>query len=212
MGRGWGWRAAIVIVGASFAGGSHTAAAREAQPQGQTCIAIALPSVQGIEGNATDVASFVRDVFASYLTGPSLQTMPLQARLGSQAMAEAAQRHCSHVLTVTVSRTRGGGGVFGRIAGQAAGTAAWHIPGGGSVGSAVVRGAAIGTTQAVAALATSTRAKDEMQMEYRVSSPAGTIELGPTRDKRKAKADGEDLLTPLVERAAETIVGTLVKK
>ena len=36
--------------------------------------------------------------------------------------------------------------------------------------------------------------------------------LGPTRDKRKATADGEDLLTPLVEKSADTIVGTLVKK
>jgi hypothetical protein len=60
--------------------------------------------------------------------------------------------------------------------------------------------------------AESTRAKDEMQMEYRVSTPAGTTELGPKRDKLKAKVDGEDLLTPLVEKAAETIVGSLVKK
>ena len=212
MGRKWGWRAAIVIGGASFASGTHAATAWNALAQGRpTCIAIVLPSVEGIEGSATDVASSVRDVFASYLTGPSVQVVLLQARLAAPAMEEAAQRPCSHVLTVKLSRKRGGGG-FSRVAGQAAGTAAWHIPGGGSVGSAVVRGAAIGTTQAVAALATSTRAKDEMQMEYRVSSPTGTIELGPTRDKRKAKVDGEDLLTPLVEKAAEALVGTLVKK
>jgi hypothetical protein len=212
MDRGWGCRAVIVMLSASVGSVSHGAAALEALPQdGRTCIGIVLPSVQGIEGNATDVASSVRDAFASYLTGPSLQATLLQARLPSPAMEEAAQRHCSHVLTVTVSRKRGGG-AFSRIAGQAAGTAAWHIPGGGTVGSAVARGAAIGTTQAVAALASSTRAKDEMQMEYRVSSPAGATELGPTREKRKAKVDGEDLLTPLVEKAAETIVGTLVKQ
>jgi hypothetical protein len=211
MDRGWGWRAAIALVSASFASGLHTATAWNALPQGgQTCIAMVLPSVHGIEGNATDVGSFLRDVFASYLTGPSVQVVPLHARLASQAMEEAAQRHCSHVLMVTLSRKRGGG--VGRVVGQAAGTASWHIPGGGSVGSAVVRGAAIGTAQAVAALATSTRTNDDMQMEYRVSSPTGTIELGPTREKLKAKVDGEDLLTPLVEKAAATIVGTLVNK
>lgn len=212
MDRTWRWRAAITILNLCCASGSRAAAELEALPQSaQTCLAIVLPSVQGIEGDATDIGSSVRDAFASYLIGTSLQVMPLQARLASAAMDEAAQRKCGHVLTVTVSRKRGGG-TFSRIAGQAAGTAAWHIPGGGSVGSAVARGAAIGTTQAVAALATSTKAKDEMQMEYRVSSPAGATELGPTREKRKAKVDGEDLLTPLVEKAAETIVGTLVKK
>jgi hypothetical protein len=212
MDRGWEWRAAIATVSLSLASGSHTAVASNALTQGgRTCIAIVLPSVQGIEGNATDVATSLRDVFASYLTGPSLQVVALEARLASQAMEEAAQRHCSHVLTVTLNRKRGGGS-FSRIAGQAAGTAAWHVPGGGSVGSAVVRGAAIGTAQAVAAVAAATRAKDEMQIEYRVSSPTGTTEIGPTRDKRKAKIDGEDLLTPLVEKAAGTIVGTLVKK
>jgi hypothetical protein len=153
----------------------------------------------------------LRDVFASYLTGPSLQVVPLQARLASQAMEEATHRNCGHVLTVTLSRKHGGG-ALGRVVGHVAGTASWYVPGGGTVGSAVVRGVAIGTAQAVSALAASTKAKDEMQMEYRVSSPTGTIELGPTRVKRKAKVDGEDLLTPLVEKAAETIVGTLVKK
>ena len=213
MDLGYGWRAVIVIFCVSFASGSTTAAGAEAPPQGgQTCIAIVLPSVHGIEGNATDVSTSVRDLFASYLTGPSLQVVRLQARLASQAMEEAAHQNCGHVLTVTLSRKHGGGGGIGRVVGQVAGTASGYIPGGGTVGSAVVRGVAAGTAQAVSALAASTRAKDEMQMEYRVSSPAGTIELGPTREKRKAKVDGEDLLTPLAEKAAETIVGTLVKR
>ena len=221
MDRGWAWRdrrrpalmaAAIVTFSASFAFGPHTVGAWERlSPGEQTCIAIVLPSVEGIEGNATEVGALLRDLFGSYLTGPSLQVVPLQARLASQAMEEAKQGNCRHVLTATLSRKRGGG-AFGRVLGQAAGTASWSIPGGGTVGSAVVRGAAIGTAQAVAGLAASTRAKDEMQMEYRVSSPTGTTELGPKSDKLKAKVDGEDLLTPLVEKAAETIVGTLVKK
>jgi len=212
MDRRWRSRAAIVILTVPFASGSQFAAALQALPQGgQTCIAIVLPSVHGIEGNATDVAASLRDVFVSYVTGPSLQVVPLQARLASQAMEEATHRNCGHVLTVTLSRKHGGG-ALGRVVGHVAGTASWYVPGGGGVGSAVARGVAIGTAQAVSELAASTRAKDEMQMEYRVSSPTGTIELGPTRETRKAKVDGEDLLTPLVEKAAETIVGTLVKK
>ena len=171
-----------------------------------------LPTVHGIEGNATDVAASLRDVFVSYLTGPSPFTW-FRSRRASPLRRWKKPRSGTAVMSlmVTVSRKRGGG-ALGRVMGHVAGTASGYVPGGGSVGSAVVRGVAIGTAQAVSELAASTRAKDEMQMEYRVSSPAGTIELGPTREKRKANVDGEDLLTPLVEKAAETIVGTLVKK
>lgn len=199
-------------IGISLAAGSLAApsGARTSQATPR-CIAIVLPGVQGIEGSATDVGSALRELFASYLKGPSTQVLELEARLVSQALEEARQKECRHVLIATLTRKRGGGGVLGKVMGHAAATAAWHIPGGGTVGSAVARGAAIGTVQAVAGLATSTRAKDEMRLEYRLASVDGKTQVGPKSDRRKAKVDGEDLLTPLVERAAETIVGAMAK-
>lgn len=176
------------------------------------CIAMVLPSVQGVDGSATEVGTALRDLFASYLTGPAIRTVTLDTRLPSQAVEEARQKECGLVLVASLTRKRGGGGVLGKALGQAAGTAAWHIPGGGTVGSAVARGAAAGSAQAVAAMATSTRAKDEMRLEYRMSSLDGAARLAPTTDKAKAQSDGEDLLTPLVARAAEAIVGVLAKK
>jgi hypothetical protein len=55
-------------------------------------------------------------------------------------------------------------------------------------------------------MAQSTKAKDELSLEYRLQSPDGKVQLGPETEKRTAKTDGEDLLTPAVLRAAETIV------
>jgi hypothetical protein len=79
------------------------------------------------------------------------------------------------------------------------------VPYGGGVGSAVAAGAAIGGAHAVSSLASDTRKKDEIQLGYRVGTPESVGQAQPVTSKAKAKVDGEDLLTPLVERAAESI-------
>lgn len=180
-----------------------------AQPTPGVCIAIALPAVQGVEGSAVEVGNAVRELFTSYLAGPAIQVVALDVRLASQAPAEARQKGCGHVLTATLTRKRGGGGgTFGRILGQAGSSVAWQIPGGG-VGAAVARGVAVAGAAAVSDLATTTRAKDEMTLEYRVTATDGRAVLKPTDEKLKASVDREDLLTPLVQRASESIVAAL---
>src|SRR5437879_4470856 len=73
------------------------------------CIAIVLPSVQGVQGSSTDVASAARDLLASYLTGPSLHAVALTARLPAQALEEAQQQQCSDVVLSTLTRKRNSG-------------------------------------------------------------------------------------------------------
>jgi hypothetical protein len=202
--------AAAGIVSALALSGQAVAAAGQQAPPAGPCIAIVTPSVQGIEGNAAEIGTSVRDLFVTYLTGPSIRVIQLQARLASQVIAEAKQQNCDQVLTATLTRKRGGG-TLGKVMGQAAGTASWSIPGGGTTTSAIARGAAVGVAQAVSSLASTTRAKDELQLEYRVSSAAGAATVGPKTEKLKATVDGEDLLTPLVGRASEAIATALVK-
>lgn len=182
-------------------------AATQATP---VCIAIVLPSVQGVEGSATAVAASARDLFVSFLTGPSLQAVALDARLESQAIEEARQKQCGRVLSIALARkaSGGGGGWLGRAIGQA-GTG-WGIPG-GSVGSVVAQGATVAAIQAVSELAAGTRAKDELRLEYTLTSTDGTTALRSKADKAKARADGEDLLTPLVERAAGQIAAAVLR-
>jgi len=185
---------------------SAAAVASDAAPP--ACIAILLPNVRGVEGSATEVGSALRDLLTSFLSGPSLQVVPLEARLEAQAMQEARQRECTHVLVASLTRKRGGG-LLGRALGQALQTTAGHIPLGSSAGSVIARGAVAGGAQALGVVTASTRAKDELQLEYRLASPAGADRLAPRTDKARARVDGEDVLTPMVERAAAAIVAAL---
>jgi hypothetical protein len=204
------WTAVIVLVAiasASFAAAPETTAQTGAPAP--VCVAIVLPSVQGVEGDATQVASAVRELLRSFLTGPSMQSVLIEARLPSQSIEEARQKNCGRVLTAALTRKRGsGGGLLGRVVGQAGTTAAWSLPGGG-VGGALARGAAVAATQTASEVASSTKAKDEMRIEYRLSPVSGGTTLGPKTERAKAKVDGEDLLTPLVQKVAEAVAAAL---
>lgn len=175
------------------------------------CVAIVMPSVEGVE-DSTAVASSVRSLLQSYLTGPSLRSIALDAKLVSQANQEAIQKQCTKVLTVSLTRKTGGNGKSKvATAAQAAGTAAGYIPGGGIGEIAVAAGAAAGA-QAIGSLASTTRAKDEMRIEYRVTTVDGAQVLPPKTDSRKAQSNGEDIVTPLVERAANAIAFVVTKQ
>ena len=177
-----------------------------AQDAAAPCVAVVLPSVQGVEGSATDVATGLRDLFVSYLNGPALRTVVLEARLPAQAAIEARQKGCERMLLTTMVRKRGGGNKLGGVLGQAAGTAAWHaVPYAGGAGAAVARGAAVAGAQVVSGLASDTRRKDEIRLTYRIGPPETVAQATPVTEKAKARTDGEDLLTPLVERAAQNV-------
>ena len=205
----------MLVFFTAFVAAATVASAQDAAPAAAAdapCIAIVLPSVQGVEGSATQVAEGLRELLTSYLTGPTLRTITLEARLPSLATEEAKQKGCGHVLTTTFTRKAGGGGGFGRALGRAAGTAAWHMPYGYGAGSAVARGAAVAAAEAVGTVASSTKAKDEMKMDYRLTPLGGSGRPVAKSEKTKAQTDGEDIVTPLVEKAAEGIVTALSRK
>jgi len=208
--------AAFIVLIASPGFASATSADRFAtqeQEKAQVCIALILPSVSGVEGRATDYSAGLRELFASFLKGPSMQVTMLEARLPALAIQEAQQKGCDNVLSVTMTRKRKGGGnrVLGRVVGRAGSTMAWSIPG-GDVAGVAARGAVIAATQTVDELASTTRAKDELTLDYTVTRTDGTRVLPTRQEKGKAKEDGEDLLTPLVEKAATAIVSALASR
>src|SRR5262245_58086828 len=174
------------------------------------CVALLLPSVEGVE-DATAVASSIRSIFQSYLTGPSIKSIELDAKLASQGAQEARLKECTKILTVTVVRKQSGGGgnKLGAVA-HAAGTTAAYIPL-PNYGTAAAVGAARGGAEAVAGVARTTKAKDEFTMTYRVDTAEGAAIVPLKTDKQKAKTNGEDLLTPMIARAAD-VVGTAVAK
>jgi hypothetical protein len=80
---------------------------------------------------------------------------------------------------------------------------------GGSTAERIATNAAAEAVSTAAySYATTTKAKDELTLSYRLESGAGGVLLDKS-DKRKANADGEDLLTPEVQKAAEAIAAAV---
>lgn len=198
----------IAIAWMGFASPAH------GQPASQACVAIVLPSATGVEGDTLAFSNSLRDLFASYLTGPSVRAINLEARLASQAVEEARTKECGHVLVTKITRKRDGGSGWGKALGQAAGSAAYYgVPYAASgAAAAAARGAIVAGAQAVSTMSSTTRAKDELTLEFRLGTVDTVLRASPKTEKAKAKSDGEDLLTPLVEKAAESIAATVLRK
>jgi len=174
-------------------------------------IGLILPAVQLTSGNSAQSAEALRNSFASYLKGPNIEVVTLAARLPSLALDEARQSQCDYILSASMTIKKGGGGgsMFGRAIGNIAGSAAGHIPGGGSATTGAARSAAITGVYTTAAIASSIKARDEASLEYKLDQVDPPKSSLSNKDKAKASADGEDIVAPLIQRAAEAIVAVV---
>jgi hypothetical protein len=204
--------ASFIVAALTAVPGSWAQSNTTDQPKQTACIAIMMPTVEGVSGSAVDAAKGVSDLMASYLQGPSMKTVVLEAKLPSLASEEAKQKGCEPLLITRLHRKSGSHGLM-KAFGQAAGSASWSLPYGGvSAASTIARAGTATGLQAVSSLAQSTKAKDELTLEYKLQSADGQVQFGPKTERRTAKSDGEDLLTPIVEHAAETIVSRISGK
>jgi hypothetical protein len=203
----------IAAVSLCLLGGPAAAQSGDSTAANVTRICLAPAAVEAAPAGAEPVAA-VRDAFIGFLTGPTLAVQPLQARLQSQVRQEAKAAGCRFLLLPSVKHERKtGGGLFGKVAGGAVQQGAWAA--GGSVGSTaarVVAGAAAGAAGgAVNEYASRSRNKDELTLKYRLESGQGTV-LVEKSERRKATSDGEDLLTPVAQRASEGVVEAVEKQ
>lgn len=187
------------------------AAAAQENPQAAR-ICLAPTKAEMVTGNTEAAITAVRATFTTFLTGPSIGVTPLEARLASQAREEARQQSCPYVLLTTIKHQRKQDrGLLRRAATGAAEGGAWHALGSAHSGEArAAAGAAVSAALAARDVASAFRVKDELELTYRLESPTGAVLLEKT-EKRTAKSDGEDLLTPLVERASEAVAATVTK-
>ena len=192
------------------------AVAQDATAPGPVVTPICLaPATVEAAPRGVDPVAAVRDAFNSFLTGPTLSVQPLSARLQSQVRQEAKLASCAFLLLPKIKHERktGGGGFLGKMLGGAAQQGAWAVSGSvagsvvGQVAASAVAGAA---STAVSDYATNSKQTDELTLSYRLEAGDGKV-LIEKSEKRKAKSDGEDLLTPLAEKAAEAIADAVAK-
>ena len=179
-----------------------------------TRICLAPTSVEESSGNATKAMDASRETFTSFLTGPSLATHPLNAKLEGQFREEARQAGCPYLLLTTLKHVqkKSGGSMLGKMAAGAAQQGAYEAGvASGSAAGRIAGTAAYGAAgQAAYNYAVAVHNKDEITLKYRLEKSDGTV-LVEKEDKRKAKSDGEDLLTPMVQQASEAIATAVGK-
>jgi hypothetical protein len=169
-------------------------------------------SVQMVSGSTDAAVTAVRATFSSFLTGPSLGVVELKARLQSQAREEAKQANCPYVLITSLKQERKTDrGILRRATSGAIEAGAGQVIGSArSTEARIAAGAASQAAAAVREVSYSFKTKDEVELKYRLESATGAVLLDKT-EKRTAKSDGEDVLTPLVERASEAIAAQVTK-
>ena len=185
------------------------AAAQDSAGATRVCLA---PSAVEASASTDAAINATREAFTAYLTGPTLQTQALKARLAAQVRQEAQQAGCRYLLLTTVKHEKKrGSSLLGRVAASAAQQGAWEAgSASGTAGGRIAGQAAYGAAGAAAttAYAGTFQAKDELSLTYRLESPDGKA-LVEGKEKRKAKADGEDMLTPMVEKAAGAVAAAV---
>lgn len=166
------------------------------------CLAPSSASLIGIQG--AEAGSAIDELLASYLAGPMLEIVRLQSRVPTLARNEAAGLACEYMLFTTVRHERRSSGFTDRLVAGAIHSGASNAAVlAESTSGRVLAGAAAGAAGTVV-MSTDVRTRDEISLAYRLESAGGKTVSSKTT-KRRATADGEDVLTPMIEHVVEAV-------
>jgi hypothetical protein len=194
---------------------------------GKIRIGIAPAQAQMGQGNnaQADYGTPIRNAIIYVMNGPAVEITGLDARLPIQVQAEAQQKQCDYILFAGVIVKHGGGG-FGSFM-KKAGPMTSMIPMagmGGGMGGAMAGQMAGMAAQAAAQAAQQQamnqlagfngqiKSKDDVTVEYHLFSTGQDKARLENSLKGKAKSDGEDVLTPLIQQAANTVLTEVTKR
>lgn len=187
---------------------SPSAAELGAKKPGVARIGLATVKTNSVgEGmNAVELAAAIRNTLREYLKSPKIELVALEAKLPQAVDEEAKSKECDFVIYANVAHKKGGGGGFGGMFGKTLGSAVAQT-GIGHTGSTIgnVAGQIATQTIVAATLTSNVKAKDELTLDVKVSSSTGAATFAK-QYKAKAKSDGEDIMTPLIEQAAQAIM------
>lgn len=162
--------------------------------------------------NAQELSAAITNALTEYLKSPQVELVALEAKLPSAIDAEAKQKECDFVIYAQVSHKKGGGGfggMFGKVIAPAiAQTGIGHT---GSVAGNIAGQIATTTIVSAGAFSANVKSKDEITLDIKLQSAAGSTVL-TKQYKAKSKSDGEDIITPLIEQAAQAIIDAVSRK
>ena len=150
---------------------------------------------------------------SEYLKGTKIELVPLDAKLSSAIESEAKEKECDYVLYANVSHKKGGGGGFGKMFGQALATGIGQT-GIGHTGSTAGNVAGQIATQSIVsagAMSANVKSKDEITLDVKMNQPGNSAAVLTKQAKAKAKSNGEDIITPVVEEIAQAVFNAVGK-
>ena len=206
-----------------------TAQAAETATATKARICLVLPRAQLGQGSSgEDVGEPVRQTMLAYLSGPATDLISLNSRIPVQIDEEARQAACEYVLYTAVAQKEGGGfGKFLKKAAPLASVAGMLVPGVGGMGSnygAMMAGQAVAQAASAAAAQSAQeeamealtgasekniKKGDEVTLEYQLMKVGLVEPLAAKSASAKAKAKGEDLLSPLIEQTATEVLNSV---
>lgn len=177
-------------------------------------VGIAMPKAQFAEGvDNAQMAINLREVIGSYFQGTNVEIVALEARLPQAVAAEAKEKGCAYILQTAVSQKKGGGG-FGKMFGAVAPVLSNVAPMAGmsgTVAGAVASQVASTAIMSASSMASNTKSKDQFTFEYNLTSVESNAKVAGETVKVKAQSDGEDVLSPIIEKMAESVLAAATK-
>jgi len=154
---------------------------------------------------AADLSAAVQNSLGQYLKGTKVEIVSIEAKLAQAQAGEAKEKECDFVLQATAAHKKGGGGGFGGF-GRMLGSVAPMLGAGGVVGH--IAGSAIVTA---ASMSGNMKSKDELSLDLKLQSASDNSVALAKLLKVKAKSDGEDIISSIIEQAAQAILETVGK-
>jgi hypothetical protein len=203
---------AVTMPTATAAAATPAAATSGDKKPGIVRIGIAMPKAQLGQGQQGPSAGEpLRVMLTQYLAGPSVETIAIVALLPDQMEAEAKSKQCDFLVYSSLTQKKPAGGM-GFL--KNASSLSNMIPMVGMVNSVGAMAAASAATTAAqaATLSSGVKAKSDVVLEYHMTAAGNPAPVLNTTLDAKATTDGEDVITPLVEKEATAIMAEVSKK
>jgi hypothetical protein len=192
---------------------------------GKIRIGIAPPDAQVGQGNNSngDYSTPIRNAEVALMSGPAIDIVPLDSHIAMQLQAEAQQKQCDYVLTsgvVVKHAVASGFGKWAKLGGMAASMTPMGAMAHGMGGAMAAQAAGMAASQMAQKEAMNQlsnfngqiKSKDDVTVQYQLIGIGQTTPVLQNSLQGKAKADGEDVLTPLLQQSAEAVLTQVSKK
>ncbi|MEN3335904.1 MAG: hypothetical protein V7641_5269 [Blastocatellia bacterium] len=159
--------------------------------------------------SAAELAAAIRNTLVDYLKSPNVEVVLIDAKLPSQIDAETKQKECDFVIYTNAEHKKGGS-KFGAFA-----PALSHVAslGGYSGSTAVAVAGQVASTAIITAadVSASVKAKDQLTLDMKLQAPGNPTPVVAQQYKAKAQSNGEDIISPTIEQAAQAILDAAKK-